>query len=89
MDPLFVNLGGRIVVFAIIHVYILSLYLLPGVIISDVIIVIRAMRLSAYGPFVSSALRSRFFCSSLSQIIVYCACITILSLSLNNICSVC
>ena len=66
-----------------------ELYLLPGVIISDVIIVIRAMRLSAYGPFVSSALRSRFFCSSVSHIIVYCACITILSLSLNNICSVC
>ena len=66
-----------------------ELYLLPGVIISDVIIVIRAMRLSAYGPFVSNALRSRFFCSSVSHNIVYCACITILSWSLNNICSVC
>ena len=42
-----------------------KLCLFPGltfVIISDVIIVIWAMRLSACGPFVSSALRSRFCC---------------------------
>ena len=46
---------------------------------SDVIIVIWAMRLSAYGPFVFSALHSRFFCSYVSYpYIVYCACITIL-----------
>ena len=43
------------------------------------------MRLSAYGPFVSSALRSRFFCFYVSYLnMVHWACITILSLSLNK-----